>query len=63
VVELGAEEAEALRLKHIKELEQTEAAEKMGVSQSTFQRILASAHKKITEALIYGKAIKISRTT
>jgi predicted DNA-binding protein (UPF0251 family) len=59
VVELTAEEAEALRLKNVKDLEQTEAAKKMKTSQSTFQRILASANKKVSEALIEGKAIKI----
>lgn len=59
VVELTAEEAEALRLRNIKDLEQEEAAKKMDTSQSTFQRILSSAYKKITEALIEGKAIKI----
>ena len=50
---------EALRLRNIKDLEQEEAAKKMNTSQSTFQRILSSAYKKITEALIEGKAIKI----
>jgi predicted DNA-binding protein (UPF0251 family) len=59
VVELTTEEAEALRLRNIKELEQKEAAKKMNTSQSTYQRILSSAYKKITEALIEGKAIKI----
>ena len=59
VIELTTEEAEALRLKNIKALEQEEAAKKMNTSQSTFQRILSSAYKKITEALIEGKAIKI----
>ncbi len=59
VVELTLEEAEALRLKNMKELNQIECAEKMNTSQSTFQRILTSAYKKITEALIQGKAIKI----
>jgi len=59
VVELTTEELEALRLKNVKDLKQTEAAEKMNTSQSTFQRILASAYKKISEALIEGKAIKI----
>jgi predicted DNA-binding protein (UPF0251 family) len=61
VIELSPEEAESLRLKNIEELEQTEAAKKMGISQSTFQRILSSAHKKMSEALIYGKAIKIQK--
>ena len=59
VVELTTEEAEALRLKNMKDLEQEEAAKKMNTSQSTFQRILSSAYKKITKALIEGKAIKI----
>ena len=60
-VELTTEELEALRLKNIKYLDQVECAKKMKTSQSTFQRILSSAYKKITEALIEGKAIKIIR--
>ena len=59
IIELTTEEAEALRLRNIKDLEQKEAARKMNTSQSTFQRILSSAYKKITKALIEGKAIKI----
>ena len=59
IIELTTEEVEALRLKNMKCLEQTEAAKKMNTSQSTFQRILSSAYKKITEALVEGKAIKI----
>jgi len=59
VVELTVEEAETLRLKNIKGLNQKKAAERMKTSQSTFQRILSSAYNKITEALIEGKAIKI----
>jgi len=59
MIELTAEEVEALRLRNTENLEQEEAAKKMNTSQSTFQRILSSAYKKITEALIEGKAIKI----
>ena len=59
LVELTKEEAEALRLKNIKDLDQIEAAKKMNTSQSTFQRILSSAYKKISKAIIEGKAIKI----
>jgi len=59
IVELTTEEAEALRLKNIKDLDQIEAAKKMNTSQSTFQRILSSAYKKITRAIIEGKAIKL----
>ena len=59
IVELSTEEAEALRLKNIKDLDQAEAAKMMKTSRSTFQRILSSAYKKMTNALIEGKAIKI----
>ena len=61
IVELFAEEVEAVRLKNIEGLEQEDAAQKMNTSRSTFQRILVSANKKIAEALIQGKAIKIIR--
>jgi uncharacterized protein len=56
---LEKEEVEAIRLKNIKELDQEQAAEKMNISQSTFHRILQSAYKKISDALINGKAIKL----
>ena len=59
IVELTAEEIESYRLRHINDMEQQEAAKKMNTSQSTFQRILSSAYKKISKALIEGKAIKI----
>jgi len=59
IVELTTEEMEAYRLRHINDLEQGEAAKKMCTSQSTCQRILYSAYKKIADALINGKAIKI----
>jgi len=61
VIELTHEEWEALRLKHELELDQTDAAKKMNTSQSTFQRILASAHKKIARAIINGHSIKITK--
>ena len=60
-VDLSMDEMEALRLCDLKKLEQTEAAKKMKVSQSTLQRILASARKKVALALVEGKAIKISK--
>ena len=59
IVELTTEEMEAYRLRHINDLEQKQAADKMHTSQSTYQRILYSAYKKIADALINGKAIKI----
>ncbi|HPO05710.1 MAG TPA: DUF134 domain-containing protein [Candidatus Gracilibacteria bacterium] len=59
ILEISHEEWEALRLKHLEKLEQIEIAEKMQTSQSTVQRILASAHQKIAEAIVNGLAIKI----
>jgi len=58
-VQLTVEEAEAIRLKDLEGLEQEEGAEKMSISRPTFQRILASARRKIAYALLNGKAIRI----
>ena len=54
------DELEALKLYEVDDLDQTQAAEKMGVSQPTFARILDSANKKMARALIKGKAIRIN---
>jgi predicted DNA-binding protein (UPF0251 family) len=59
VIELTTEELEAYRWRHINDLDQKESAAKMHTSPSTYQRILYSAYKKIADALINGKAIKI----
>ena len=59
IVELTTEEVEALRLKNVESLDQAKSAKMMQTSRSTFQRILTSACKKITKALIEGRAIKI----
>ena len=61
VVELTLEEAEALRLKNLEKLDQIECAKRMNTSQSTFQRILASAYFKISDAIINGKAISVQK--
>ena len=58
--ELSHEELEAVRLCDFLQLSQEEGAQKMGVHQSTLQRILARARKKIADALINSKAIRIS---
>lgn len=61
-VTLDPDEIEALRLAHIRLMYQEEAAERMNISRQTFGRIIDSAHKKITDALINGKALKLRRT-
>lgn len=58
-VRLSVEEAEAIRLKDLDGLEQEEGAEKMNISRPTFQRVLASARKKVADALLNGKALRI----
>jgi len=40
-------------------MEQNIAAEKMNISRGTFQRIVHTGRKKIADALINGKAIRI----
>ncbi|MBW2999376.1 DUF134 domain-containing protein [Candidatus Woesearchaeota archaeon] len=58
-VVLTVDEFEALRLKDLEKLEQIEAAEKMGIHQSTFHRMLVQAREKVVDALVNTKAIKI----
>ncbi|MFC2142978.1 DUF134 domain-containing protein [Candidatus Aenigmatarchaeota archaeon] len=53
------DEFEALRLKDMMGLEQEEAAKKMNISQPTFHRLVLSARKKIADAIVNGKAIRI----
>jgi len=59
VVSLELEEGEALRLKHLNNLNQSQSAKEMKISQSTFQRILQSAYSKMADAVVTGKAISI----
>jgi len=56
---LAVDEFEAVRLKDLLGLEQETAARKMSISQPTFHRLVQSARKKIADAIVNGKAIKI----
>jgi len=58
-VELKASEIEALRLFNLENFNQQQASEKMQISPSTFNRLVKSANKKITDALVNGKGIRI----
>jgi len=58
---LGADELEALMLKDLQGLEQKKAAAQMGISQPTFHRILLKARKKLADAVVNGKQLKIER--
>jgi len=59
-VVLKPDELEALKLADLDDLHQVEAAEKMGISRQTFGNIIASAHKKIADAILNGKAVCIN---
>lgn len=57
---LSIEEVEAIRLSDYLEMEQGSASESMNVSRGTFQRIINVARKKIADALLNGKTIRIN---
>lgn len=59
-IPLAHDEVEAIRLADLNELFQEDAAAKMNISRATFGRIVMRAHKKIADAIINGKAIRIS---
>jgi len=59
-VELSLDEFEAFRLAHYEGLYQEQAAAMMKVSRPTFGRIIESAHNKIADFLVNGKALKIT---
>lgn len=56
---LMLDEVEALRLADLEGLYQEQAAQEMSVSRATFARIVESARRKVTDALVHGKALRI----
>lgn len=58
-VVLSVEEYEALRLVDFEEINQVDACDKMQISQPTLSRLLSSARKKVSQAIVKGMAIKI----
>lgn len=59
VVVMSVEEYETIRLIDLERLTQEESAASMGVARSTIQRIYDEARKKLADALINGKTLKI----
>lgn len=59
VVTLGLDEAEALRLADLEGLYQEAAARSMGVSRPTFGRIVEAARRKVADAVLNGKALRL----
>jgi predicted DNA-binding protein (UPF0251 family) len=62
-ITLLQEELEAMRLADLEGLTQAQAAGRMGVSRSTFQRILARARRQVARALTEGHALQIEGGT
>jgi len=58
-VVMSLDEFEALRLADLDQLYQEQAAEQMKISRPTFSRIIESAHRKMADALVHGKALRI----
>ena len=58
-VVLTIDEYEAVKLIDLEGIEQGKAGKQMKISQPTLSRLLKSARKKLSEAIIKGKAIKI----
>jgi uncharacterized protein len=56
---LTIDEFEAMRLKDLEGLDQSECADRMEISQPTFHRLVRSARRKIADALTHGKTIRI----
>ncbi len=59
ITTIELDELEAMRLVDGEDLKQTEAAERMGISQSTIARLLASGRKKTALALAHGEALQL----
>jgi uncharacterized protein len=58
-VGLALDEFEAIRLADLQGLYQQQAAEAMGISRQTFARVLELARRKVADALVHGKALRI----
>jgi len=58
---LYEDEIEAIRLADFESLYQQESADRMGISRTTFSRLVESARKKVADALLHQKAIKIEK--
>ncbi|MCX5644173.1 MAG: DUF134 domain-containing protein [Phycisphaerae bacterium] len=62
-VTLTLDEVEALRLADLNGLYQEQAAAEMKISRSTFSRIVEEARRKVADALIHGKSLRLEGGT
>jgi predicted DNA-binding protein (UPF0251 family) len=56
---LELDEYESLRLADLEGMYQQDAAVVMGVSRQTFARMLGAARRKVADALVHGRALRI----
>jgi len=60
---LRHDELESLRLADLLTLSHEDAAREMKISRATFGRIVKTARSKITDGILNGKAIRISKNS
>jgi len=58
-ITLTIDEFEVIRLADYEELTQEQIAKQMKIHRSTVSRIIASAHKKIADAFLHNKVVKV----
>ncbi len=59
IIELELDEFESMRLCDLEGKNQIDAGEIMGISRATVQRLLTSGRKKVVNAMLNSKAIKV----
>ena len=57
---INHDELESLRLADLLTYSQEKAANEMNISRATFGRIIESARKKVADAVLNGKALRIN---
>lgn len=60
---LTLDELESLRLADLEGLYQEEAARQMDISRPTFARVVEQARRKVAQALVHGRALRLEGGT
>ena len=59
-IQLSLDELESIRLADLLEMSHEEAANEMGISRSTFSRLIVKSRKKIADFLFKGKLLTVA---
>lgn len=62
IVEVALDELEAMRLCDFEGHDQEQAAQEMGISRGTIQRLLYSGRRKLIDAVMHGKALAVQES-